>query len=374
MDKGDSARLRVQTMFPRPFIGRGTDNDYLEKLTELERHYPVRVLPCQALMPVVIDNALCAADGVWGRASRRFGLGMPDWWSSLRRLTVVPAPSLAGADLVYTNFFLPANRINTPVILEWDFFVYGPPDEQHLVSRLLNIPPWFVRRATCVIVRHELSRAAFASRYPEDADKAVVLPIYHPWLEPVPEQHVVRKFEREGVSDIRLLFVGNDARRKGLPALAEAYERLRSQHRRVRFTVVSEFHDGRVTLAPDVIVRSRISRTDLFQLMSEAHIFAMPTRREAVGLVYVEAMANGCALLLPDSSPQRELFGDYGLSAPPDDVDALTSALKTLVDHPDVACTYGLRARRGFILQYHHSVVGKQYWEVFQRAAHARAT
>lgn len=362
--------LRVQTLFLNTFPRRrGTDYIYYEKLKELERFFPIRLRPYDSLLPVILGNILYAADSLWSRFARRFGLAAPGWWSILRRLTIVP-PAEVGSrtDVVYTNFLIPVNRINVPIILEWDFLIHGPPNEQKLVRQWLHVPAWFVRRATLVVVRHELSLAAFAAKYPEDAQKAVILPIYHPWVEPLPEEHVIRKFRQFNDGEVYLLFVGNDARRKGLPNLAKAYRRLLQARRRIRFTVVSEFRDGPVALPPDIIVHSRVSRHDLYSLMAEAQIFAMPTRREAVGLVFVEAMAHGCALLIPHTSPQLELFGEYGLSAPPDDVDAITAALERFLDDEEFTLSCALRGRQAFVERFHHSVVGKQYWDLFRSA------
>jgi glycosyltransferase involved in cell wall biosynthesis len=362
--------LRVQTLFLHPYLGRrGTDYLYYRKLTELEQFFPIVVRPYDALLPVVLGNALYAADALWGRFARRFGLVMPGWWSTLRRLTIIPKTQVGSqTDVIYTNFLIPVNRVRIPIILEWDFLIHGPMNEQNSVRQWLHVPAWFVRRVAFVVVRHELSRAAFAAKYPQDAEKAVILPIYHPWMEPILEEDVIQKIHQLDDGEVSLLFVGNDARRKGLPNLARAYRRLRQAGRRVRFTVVSEFRDGPVALPPDIIVRSRLSRRELYALMAEAQIFAMPTRREAVGLVFVEAMANGCALLIPHTSPQLELFGEYGLSAPPDDVDAITAVLERFLEDEEFTLSCALRARRAFVEQFHHSVVGKQYWDLFRRA------
>jgi glycosyltransferase involved in cell wall biosynthesis len=365
-----SPSLRVQTLFLHPFLGRrGSDYLYYKKLKELERVFPLKLRLCDAPLPVLLGNILHAADALWGRLARRFGLAMPGWWSSLRRLTIIPQTEIGSqTDLVFTNFLIPVNRITAPIILESDFLIYGTKNEQKLLRQWLHVPAWFIHRARLVVVRHELSRAAFAASYPQDAEKAVIVPHYLPWVEPVLEERVLRKFRQFGDSEIYLLFVGNDARRKGLPNLLKAYSRLRQAGRRIRLTVISEFRDGPIALPPDTIVRSRLSPHEVYALMADAHIFAMPTRREAVGLVFLEAMANGCALLVPDTSPQREIFGDYGLRVPPDDTQAITAALERFLDDGEFTFSCALRARRAFVEQFHHSVVGKQYWDLFRRA------
>jgi len=365
-----SCPLRVQTLFLFPFRGRrGTDYLYYWKLKELERRYPVVFHPYTALLPVAMGNALHAADRVWWRLAHRSGVAIPTWWSTLRRVTVAPrSAGRFGTDLIYTNYLIPANRVGVPIVLEWDFNVYGTSDERKHLRQDLYVPAWFIRRVAVVIVRHELSRGAFAAKYPDDAHKAVIVPLYMPWVEPVGEDLVVRKFGQAAGGEVEILFVGNDARRKGLPALLDAYGRLRRAGRGVRLTIVSNFHDGGVALPPDVVVRSNLKPAEIYELMERAHIFAMPTRLDAHPAVYREAMANGCALLFPDTSPHRDLLGDYGLAVPPDDLEAITTGLQGLLDHMDFTRSCALRGRQAFAEQLHHRVVGRQYWDVLQRA------
>jgi glycosyltransferase involved in cell wall biosynthesis len=370
MRRSGSLPLRVQTLFLHPFLGwRATDHFYNKRLKELEGIFPLEIRLCTALLPVALGNILHAADALDRRFARRIGVRMPGWWSTLRRLTIIPESQIgAQTDLLYTNYLIPVNRITAPIVVEWDFFIYGPPNEEKILRQSLHVPAWFIRRATLVVVRHELSRAAFTAKYPQDAEKCVIVPFYLPWLEPVLEEHVIRRFGRFDDGEVQLLFVGNDARRKGLPDLAEGYRRLRLSGRRVRLTIVSEFSDGPVQLPPDTIVHSRLSPHDVYALMAKSHIFTMPTRRDAYPLVYWEAMANGCALLVPNTSPHRELFGEYGLIVPPGDVAAITAALERFLDDGEFTRSCALRGRQAFVKHFHHSIVGKQYWEVFRRA------
>jgi glycosyltransferase involved in cell wall biosynthesis len=103
--------------------------------------------------------------------------------------------------------------------------------------------------------------------------------------------------------------------------------------------------------------------------MSNAHIFAMPTRRDAEPLVFWEAMANGCALLVPNTSPHREFFGDFAQCVQPDNVDEISAAVGRFIDEVEFARGCASRGRQTFIERFHHSVVGKQYWELFRKVA-----
>lgn len=62
----------------------------------------------------------------------------------------------------------------------------------------------------------------------------------------------------------------------------------------------------------------------------QAKVFVLPSRWESFGLVLPEAMANGCRLLATNVVPPiTELTnnGEFGLTVPPDDVEALAEAM-----------------------------------------------
>lgn len=332
----------------------------------------MEMLPCRSAVPVMVGNISYAIDSVLERFARHLSTIPPAFWSDLRRLILFPRSAVGRADVVFTNFFVPVNPLPIPLVLESDFFVYGQPTDHALVQRWLHIPSSVIARTNLVTVRHELSRAAFQEAFPDQADKAVVVPYYFPFLEAVERPAVVEKFTE--TQEIRVLFVGNLGTLKGLPFLVEAYRLLRQSGRRLQLTVVSEFRDGKIAMPSEIQVYSHLRPGEVYGLMARAHIFAMPTRREPTGRVFWEAMANGCALLVPDVSPQRELFGDYGAAASPTEARAIADALDDLMSDRDRLLTLALQARDAFSAGFHHRLVGKRYRSLFERAVKARSS
>ena len=81
----------------------------------------------------------------------------------------------------------------------------------------------------------------------------------------------------------------------------------------MHLTVVSDFQDGAVDINCAYITHvSNITRSVLDELMRGAHVFAMISRQESFGLVFVEALAGGCAVLAPRRAAQMDIFGDCG--------------------------------------------------------------
>jgi glycogen(starch) synthase len=74
-----------------------------------------------------------------------------------------------------------------------------------------------------------------------------------------------------------------------------------------------------------------LSETELASQLSHAAIYALPARYEPFGLSILEAALSGCALVLGDIPSLRENWLGAAVFVPPDDVDALESALTGLI-------------------------------------------
>lgn len=79
-------------------------------------------------------------------------------------------------------------------------------------------------------------------------------------------------------------------------------------------------------------------RSDVPRLMAAADVFAMPSRGEPFGLVYLEAMAASLPVVALAEGGAREVIvdGTTGLLSARDDHDSLTQNLATLLTDPDL--------------------------------------
>lgn len=127
---------------------------------------------------------------------------------------------------------------------------------------------------------------------------------------------------------LRILFVGNDTERKGLPTLLAAVARLGGD---VQLDVVS---GEEVEEAPWVRLHSGVEAHSerLRKLYSGADAFALPTRADCVPWVVLEAMAAGLPVVASRVGAIEELVGDAGELVEPGDVDAVEAALRRLAD------------------------------------------
>jgi glycosyltransferase involved in cell wall biosynthesis len=91
--------------------------------------------------------------------------------------------------------------------------------------------------------------------------------------------------------------------------------------------------DGSETDSPESGVRwlGRLTTSEMSSWMGRASIYVSPARYEPFGLCALEAALAGCALVLGDIRSLREVWGNASLYVPPDNRQALRSALRSLI-------------------------------------------
>lgn len=181
----------------------------------------------------------------------------------------------------------------------------------------------------------------FVSRYfPGDyhvVPNGIDLDRFRPELPPLPE------LRTPGMRTI--LFVGRLEQRKGLPVLLDAYAQLRRHRHDVRLVVVGEGAMRRgyeryvqAERIPDVRFCGHVESEVLPRCYTSADIFCSPALRgESFGIVLLEAMASGIAVVASAIDGFRHLVSDDvdGLLVPPGDPEALAATLHALLDDDD---------------------------------------
>lgn len=142
-------------------------------------------------------------------------------------------------------------------------------------------------------------------------------------------------------------------RRKGIPILVEAFERL-PERLGAHLVLIGDVRDRRlprrVRRSP---ARPRIHlpgwRSDAIRLAGAFDVFVLPSlRREGLPRAVIEAMSQGVPPVVTDAGGAPELVDD-GLSGrvvPPGDVTALADVLRSLVEDPALRARLGAAAER----------------------------
>lgn len=184
----------------------------------------------------------------------------------------------------------------------------------------------------------------------------------------IPNGVEVKKYAdaaQERTSEIvEIAFLGRlDEPRKGLAVLLSALELV---DRPVRVTVMG---GGNPRDVPGIDFVGRVSDEEKREILGRADIYVAPnTGGESFGIVLVEAMAAGAAVVASDLEAFSLVTGDAGMLFPNGDAEALAEMLTRLIDDPTHRRTIAAAgARRAW--DYDWSVVADQVLAVYETVA-----
>jgi len=144
---------------------------------------------------------------------------------------------------------------------------------------------------------------------------------------------------------------------KGVLEFAAAARQLKAKGRVARFALVGEADAGN----PASVTQEQISawvnegivehwgfRADMPQVYRECHIVCLPSYREGLPRVLIEAAASGRAIVTTDVPGCREVVshGENGWLVPPRNSAALATALREALNNPERRAAYAASGRR----------------------------
>lgn len=152
-----------------------------------------------------------------------------------------------------------------------------------------------------------------------------------------------------------ILFAGNLIPQKRADLLLRAYARICYKFPGQDLTIAGRGDQRQAleNLARQQNIAGRVTFTgyldniELQRRMAGSLIFALPSVREGFGIVYVEAMANGCVPIGVRGEGIDGVIrsGENGLLIPPDDEEALTAAMDSLLSDPQYRNALARQAR-----------------------------
>ena len=120
----------------------------------------------------------------------------------------------------------------------------------------------------------------------------------------------------------------------------------------------------------DVQFAGFLPREGLDEEYARASLFAMPSRGEGFGLVYLEAMAHGlpCVGSTADAAGEVIVHGQTGVLVEPGNADALAGHLIELLSNPDVLRTMGHAGRARLHEQFTYETFRQRLVTVIESA------
>ena len=181
--------------------------------------------------------------------------------------------------------------------------------------------------------------------------------------------------DRYGVDPARpsVIFVGRVTRQKGLPVLLRAAAGLdpaaqlvlcagQADTPELAAEVTWLVADLTATRSGVIWIPEMLPKRAVIQLLSHATVFACPSLYEPLGIVNLEAMACGTAVVGSAVGGIPEVVGDgeTGLLVPPGDAGALAGALNALVRDPVRATLLGRAGRERAVAEFGWQTVAER--------------
>ena len=245
--------------------------------------------------------------------------------------------------------------------------------------------------AAAVVAVSDGMRADILAAYPEIQDERVRVirnGIDTDEYRPDPKTDVL---ERYGVDRARpyVIFVGRITRQKGVPVLLRAASMLIPEAQLVllagaadtpeQLAEVTELVDGLRTgengraRSGVIWIPEMLSKPEVIQLLTHATVFAIPSIYEPLGIVNLEAMACGTAVVGSRTGgiPEVVADGETGLLVPPGEPKPLADALNVLLRDPARAQAMGQAGHKRAVAEFGWPAIAAQTAELYAELVHS---
>jgi glycosyltransferase involved in cell wall biosynthesis len=180
-----------------------------------------------------------------------------------------------------------------------------------------------------------------------------------------------------------ILFVGFFSPEKGPELLFDAWLRMRdsvpptgvlfvgetdAQYHEVDKGIATRIRERAAELGLEGRIRFTGAMPDVTAAYRAADVFAMPSSREAFGMVLVEAMASGLPVVasrIDGVTDEIVADGSTGHLVPPGDADALAAVLASLLRNPGAARLLGRHAREAVAGRYGLAAARERWIEAY---------
>ena len=209
---------------------------------------------------------------------------------------------------------------------------------------LRTLVPACMRRADVVILLSEASRTEVINRLGIAPSKIRVIhhclhDVFRPGYDDN-DRSVVQRVLRS--NDPYIFYLSALYPYKNHARLIEAFARIHQEFPRHKLLIAGsdspEFGRGALAevaaglgVAEKVIFSGRVAQEDVPGLYRSADVMTMPSLDETFGLPVLEAMAFGCPVMTSAISSMAEVAGDAGVLVDPYSVDAIVTALRSIL-------------------------------------------
>ncbi|ANH73565.1 glycosyltransferase Family 4 family protein [Ralstonia insidiosa] len=327
--------------------------------------WPDRATPALPdIPPVIRDYAYTAFDEVQRIHARR-GLDVvssPIW--DLEGIACIADGSIPTILSLHTTF-----KLALPFKPEW---TSNQEYKTHHVDKIIRGEEWVLNHAKHILAN---SHAVI-----QDIEREYGMKISRSHTSIVP--HGIEDYsEKESLpsknnGEQKLLFVGRFERRKGIDLLLEVIPTLLRKYKNLKVDLVGEnnlpaadqatykdlfvaAHKGQADILDRVNFVGTVSKAELLNAYQNCDIFAAPSRYESFGLILIEAMRFGKAVVGARIGGMQEVVSDGvdGLLFKSEDAADLRQKLDQILGDPDLRNRLGRAARESFETKFSTEVM-----------------
>jgi len=170
-----------------------------------------------------------------------------------------------------------------------------------------------------------------------------------------------------------VVFIGRVTRQKGLPVLLRAAEWIdpsaqlvlcagQADTAELQAEVTGLVEHLRASRSGVIWLPGMLAKSEVIQILSHATVFVCPSEYEPLGIVNLEAMACGCAVVASavGGIPEVVADGETGQLVPPGDEGALATAVNAMITNPAVAAEFGARGRKRAVAEFSWDKIAAQ--------------
>ncbi|WP_229959665.1 glycosyltransferase family protein [Pontibacter silvestris] len=288
----------------------------------------------------------------------------------------VPQKLLENKALFFSHGFFPAGirRRGIPVLTNTGFMtneyegIYNDDERWHEVNQICKMSS----QSTFITFSSNNAIERFCSFAPYMKYKVKLAPFLIPKIGKLTEDEMYNKHFGKV---LKICFVGIDGKRKGLSnvlaAIRNIYQRDNNLFTNCEFSFVTR---DPVVLPQSINYKhyKYLANASVLKLLRESAIFYMPTLKDAYGLVYLEAMGNGCAVLCDNEMPRMEIF-DQSLAhfTDPNSLSQIELGLMRLISDKVYRFEMATKSYMRFSKHYSFETVSSYYKDLFQETVDA---
>ncbi len=190
--------------------------------------------------------------------------------------------------------------------------------------------------------------------------------------------------DRYGIDPGRptVVFIGRVTRQKGLPVLLRAAERMdpaaqlvlcagKADTAELQAEVTGLVDRLRAGRSGVIWLPGMLAKPEVIQILSHATVFVCPSEYEPLGIVNLEAMACGTAVVASDVGgiPEVVADGETGLLVRAGDETAFATAINALIRDPARASELGARGRQRAVAEFSWDQIAAQTADLYAELA-----